>query len=53
MKIPPDQLKTRKGRETLLNLVKTLMDLGGGHIQFNVLDTKIAEGRTEAPGKLP
>ena len=40
MKLPPDQLKTRKGRETLLNLVKTLMDLGGGHIQFSVLDTK-------------
>ena len=40
MKVPPDQLKTRKGRETLLNLVKTLMDLGGGHIQFSVLDTK-------------
>ena len=24
MKLPPDQLKTRKGRENVLNLVKTL-----------------------------
>ncbi len=25
MKLPPDQLKTRKGRENVLNLVKTLL----------------------------
>ena len=39
MKLPPNQLKTRKGRETLLNLIKTYMDNDGYHIQFNVLDT--------------
>jgi pyruvate formate-lyase/glycerol dehydratase family glycyl radical enzyme len=51
MKLPPDQLKTRKGRETLLNLVKTLMDLGGGHIQFSVLDTKTLKDAKLHPEK--
>jgi formate C-acetyltransferase len=39
MKLPPDQLKSRKGRDNVLGLVKTLFDNGGYHIQFNVLDT--------------
>jgi pyruvate formate-lyase/glycerol dehydratase family glycyl radical enzyme len=51
MKIPPDQLKTRKGRETLLNLIKTFMDLGGGHIQFSVLDTKTLKDAKLHPEK--
>ena len=49
MKLPPDQLKTRKGRETLLNLVKTYMDMGGGHIQFNVLDTAMLRDAQKHP----
>jgi formate C-acetyltransferase len=49
MKVPPDQLKTRKGRENVLNLVKTLMDLGGGHIQFSVLDTKTLRDAQKHP----
>jgi hypothetical protein len=40
MKLPPDQLDTRKGRDNVMNLVKTLFDNGGYHIQFNVLDTE-------------
>ena len=40
MKLPPDQLDTRQGRDSVLNLVKTLFDNGGYHIQFNVLDTE-------------
>ena len=51
MKIPPNQLKTRKGRENVLNLVKTLMDLGGGHIQFSVLDTKMLRDAQKHPEK--
>jgi pyruvate-formate lyase len=51
MKLPPDQLKTRKGRETLLNLVKTFMDQDGGHIQFNVLDTKTLKDAQKHPEK--
>ena len=41
MKLPPDQLTTRKGRDNVLNLVKTYFDNEGYHIQFNVLDTAI------------
>ena len=40
MKLPPDQLETRKGRDNVLRLIKTLFDNGGYHIQFNVLDTE-------------
>jgi formate C-acetyltransferase len=41
MKLPPDQLKTRQGRDAVLNLVRTLFANDGYHIQFNVLDTEI------------
>ncbi len=51
MKLPPTQLKTRKGRETLLNLVKTYMDNDGYHIQFNVLDTNILRDAQKHPEK--
>ena len=49
MKLPPDQLKTRKGRENVLNLVKTYMDNDGYHIQFNVLDTNILRDAQKHP----
>jgi formate C-acetyltransferase len=51
MKLPPTTLKTRKGRETLLNLIKTGMDLGVGHIQFSLLDTKIMRDAQLHPEK--
>ena len=51
MKLPPNQLKTRKGRETLLNLIKTYMDNDGYHIQFNVLDTNILRDAQKHPEK--
>ena len=40
MKLPPGQLKTRKGRDNVMNLVRTLFTNEGYHIQFNVLDTE-------------
>ena len=49
MKLPPDQLKTRKGRANVLNLVKTYMDNDGYHIQFNVLDTNILRDAQKHP----
>jgi len=49
VKLPPDQLKTRKGRENVLNLVKTLFDNDGYHIQFNVLDTAILRDAQKHP----
>ena len=51
MKLPPDQLKTRKGRENVLRLVKTYMDNDGYHIQFNVLDTNIMRDAQKHPEK--
>jgi len=51
MKLPPDQLKTRKGRENVLNLVKTYFDNEGYHIQFNVLDTNILRDAQKHPEK--
>jgi formate C-acetyltransferase len=49
MKLPPDQLKTRKGRDNVLSLVKTLFDNGGYHIQFNVLDTNTLRDAQKHP----
>ena len=39
-KLPPDQLDTRMGRDSVMALVRTLFENGGYHIQFNVLDTE-------------
>lgn len=49
VKLQPDALKTRKGRETVLRLVKTLFDNEGYHIQFNVLDTAILRDAQKHP----
>jgi formate C-acetyltransferase len=52
MKLPPDQLDTRKGRDSVMNLVKTLFDNGGYHIQFNVLDTSTRVYRMRSSSEL-
>jgi pyruvate-formate lyase len=49
MKVPPDQLKSRKGRDNVLNLVKTYFDNNGYHIQFNVLNTDILRDAQKHP----
>jgi formate C-acetyltransferase len=51
MKLQPDQLKTRKGRENVLSLIKTLFDNDGYHIQFNVIDTNILRDAQKHPEK--
>jgi formate C-acetyltransferase len=51
MKIPPDQLKTRKGRQSVLSLIKTLFDLNGYHIQFSVMDTETLRDAQKHPEK--
>jgi formate C-acetyltransferase len=51
MKLPPDQLETRKGRDNVLQLIKTLFDNGGYHIQFNVLNTDILRDAQKNPEK--
>jgi pyruvate-formate lyase len=49
MKLPPDQLKTRKGRDNVMNLVRTLFINEGYHIQFNVLDTEMLRDAQKHP----
>ncbi len=49
MKLPPEQLNTRKGRESMMNLVRTLFANGGYHIQFNVLDTQMLRDAQKHP----
>ena len=49
MKVQPDQLKSRKGRDQILGLVKTLFDNGGYHIQFNCLDTDMLRDAQKHP----
>jgi formate C-acetyltransferase len=51
MKLPPDQLKSRKGRENVLQLIRTLFENGGYHIQFNVLNTEILRDAQKNPEK--
>ena len=49
MKLPPDQLKSRRGRDAVLNLVRTLFANEGYHIQFNVLDTEMLRDAQKHP----
>jgi formate C-acetyltransferase len=51
MKLPPDQLESRLGRDAVLNLVRTLFNNGGYHIQFNVLDTEMLRDAQKHPEK--
>jgi formate C-acetyltransferase/4-hydroxyphenylacetate decarboxylase large subunit len=41
MKFHPTALKGLKGAKNLLSLIKTYFDLGGWHIQFNVVDSAL------------
>ena len=51
MKLPPDQLESRQGRDATLNVVRTLFDRGGYHVQFNVLDTEMLRDAQKHPEK--
>jgi formate C-acetyltransferase/4-hydroxyphenylacetate decarboxylase large subunit len=41
MKFHPTALSGTAGSKNLLSLIKTFMDLGGWHIQFNVVDSRM------------
>ncbi len=43
MKFHPSALETRDGCKKLLSLVKTYMDLGGSHVQFNCVSRETLE----------
>jgi pyruvate-formate lyase len=51
MKLPPDQLETRQGRDGVMTLVRTLFENGGYHIQFNVIDTEMLRDAQKHPEK--
>jgi len=43
MKFHPSALATRNGCKKLLSLIKTYMDLGGSHVQFNCVSREVLE----------
>lgn len=49
VKFLPSALAGPAGARTLLNLVKTYFDLGGGHIQFNCVDTETLRDAQKHP----
>jgi formate C-acetyltransferase len=49
VKLPPDQLETRQGRDNVVNLVRTLFENNGYHIQFSVLDTDMLRDAQKHP----
>ncbi len=49
VKLLPSFLEGPAGTRTLLSLIKTYMDLGGGHIQFNCVDTETLKDAQKQP----
>ena len=49
MKFLPSTLEGPNGSRMLINLIKTYFDLGGGHIQFNCVDSKTLIEAQECP----
>lgn len=49
VKLAPNQLKNEKGYQAVNTLVKGFMDLGGNHIQFNCIDSKILKEAKKHP----
>ncbi|MDD5094834.1 MAG: pyruvate formate lyase family protein [Dehalococcoidia bacterium] len=49
MKLHPTAVADRQGMRKLLMLVKTLMDLGGYHVQFNVVDSETLRDAQQHP----
>ena len=49
MKFHPSSIAGIGGARKLLALIKEYMDLGGSHIQFNVVDTKVLRQAQEVP----
>jgi len=53
LKFTPDMLSDEKGKRNLINLLKTEMELGGYHVQFNVVSTKTLREAQIYPDKYP
>ncbi|MCL2124003.1 MAG: glycyl radical protein, partial [Desulfovibrionaceae bacterium] len=49
VKVLPSVLEGTAGTRTLLSLIRTYFDLGGGHIQFNCVDTETLKDAQQHP----
>lgn len=49
VKLSPNQFKSTRGYQAVRSLVKGFMDLGGNHIQFNCIDSKILKDAKAHP----
>lgn len=53
MKLAPNTFKSFKGKQAVLALIKTYMDMDGNHIQFNIVDTETLKDAKAHPEKYP
>jgi indoleacetate decarboxylase len=53
VKFHPSAVEGRAGSEKFVALNDTFFDLGGYHIQFNIVDAKMLRDAQEHPGKYP
>ncbi len=53
MKFTPQALEGEAGTKNLISLIKTFFDMGGWHIQFNVVDVKTLKDAQKEPEKYP
>jgi len=53
MKFSPDLLKTERDGQNFISLLKSEQDLGGYHIQFNVVSTETLRDAQKNPEKYP
>jgi pyruvate-formate lyase len=51
MKFLPKLLESDGGKRNLANLIKTYFDMGGWHIQFNVVSADVLREAQQAPEK--
>ena len=53
MKFNPTVLEGEKGLRNLVSLIRTFLDRGGWHVQFNVIDAATLKDAQEHPEKYP
>ncbi|MBE0481334.1 MAG: formate C-acetyltransferase/glycerol dehydratase family glycyl radical enzyme [Dehalococcoidia bacterium] len=53
LKFSPDYLKCEKGTQILSSLIRTYFELGGMHLQFNVVDRQTLLDAQKSPEKYP
>jgi pyruvate-formate lyase len=53
MKFNPALLKNDKGLRNIVSLVRTFQDLGGWHVQFNVISAETLKDAQNSPEKYP